>query len=178
MEYVLDEYIIANILSFLDQKSLKKYDNAITSKKLRKLYLVALEKSSLKIRISSWTILRNIKKVSNICHYLYAKFYEYNVKKLIICGCRSKFRKDTFVLENDYISMLHIDIFSTVTLTSLRAKNLKTIFIVNLYDINKYVLKNLHYTCPQLKKITIIFPSEKLDKKIILINKNINIHVI
>ena len=96
MENILDEYMISNILCFLDEKSLKKYDTAITSKKLRKIYLSALEKTNFRIKISYWTILRNIKKVLYICHYLYSSFYVYDTKKLIIHGCRlfdkNKFR--------------------------------------------------------------------------------------
>ena len=170
IEIILNEYNLSNILSFLDKKTLVNYDTALLHKKSRNIFLKVIQFTKFNIEICKWTSIRNINFVKIICSSKYAKYFNCNVKKLIINHKNNNIFTDKFLIYNDYIEELHIDLNNHhVVLEELIAKNLKVLTLVYVRKINVKIFD----TCPNLEKIILIRCSSLVDE--INFSKNIKV---
>jgi len=178
MDLVLDSYTIANIFNFLELESICNYDNAVTSKFLRPLYLDAISKIRIyQIRSSKWTYLRNIKILNTNCKYYNLEYFpEYN-NKITICGYIFH-EKEIYNLKiiQHKIEYLHIGIpGNNINIAEIRGDKIKEIVFVYIINIEEDVLKNISETCPMLEKIKFIKCNIQIEK--LIPNDKIKIYI-
>lgn len=177
MERIFDPHILANIFNFFDILTMINYDNSITSKDLRPLFLITLQYvKSIIFHANKWTYLRNITILNFNCHYLNLEYYPFYNKKLIIYGGNNKTSKYAIKVINNNIEELLFCLYKNKNLyiDLIKGINIKKIIFINVFNIDKNVFINLSNLCKNLKKI--IFISSECDLaeiKYLVNNKNI-----
>ena len=87
MEDELNDDILSLIYSYLDKKSLKRYDIALTSKKLRKIFKNILPKVRYtSINVCEWTYKRGIRNMYEYSLFYNLKYVTDLCKTLVISG--------------------------------------------------------------------------------------------
>ena len=154
MEQTLYPDILNIIYTFLDKKSLIKYDTANTNKKNRHTMLYTLQKYyNYQMSTCTWTIIRGIKFIYQTCKIKYIKHISPICKYLTIHG------QGEINVYNDIIESLYIDMYSnSYIIKDIVCKNLKklTIVFAKLGAINEDLLNYLENKCPKLEQITFI----------------------
>ena len=176
MEQTLYPDILNIIYTYLDKKSLIKYDTANTNKKNRHTMLYTFQNYyNYQMSTCTWTILRGIQFIYQICKIKYIKHISPVCKYLTIHG------QGEINVYNDIIESLYIDMYSnSYIIKDISCKNLKKITIVstNHYQINLDIFKNLHYNCPNIEKIILIIKGDNdIDINKLIKNKNVNIKI-
>lgn len=183
MEFILEEFLLVGIFSFLDEISLRTYDYALNEKEKRKIYLECLKKlRCLHLHINRWTHLRKI--TNNLQHVKYKNTkYILDCKKLIVytkIELYERTEKINLHINNDNIEYIHLDLYTNIinidNTLYIKSKNLKEILIVGRFINSINFLKNLIDNCPKLKKIFFIsYRNIELDNNIIEFKKNHNL---
>ena len=148
MESFLPSDIIVKILYYLGPKSMRKYDNAITNKELRPIYLDAIRNMQL-YRINYWTFLRRIQPIKGkgICDAYNTEYAHDTCTNLTVSRPTRFTDKDLIYIENHNIKYLHVDLG--------RAKLcLNYVCCENLTKMN--IFKDIQKKCPNLQNILLI----------------------
>jgi hypothetical protein len=173
MESLLYPELLNIIYTFLDKKSLIKYDTANTNKKNRVNMLYTFQNYyNYQIGTCMWTIIRGIKFISQTCKIKYIKYVSPVCKYLTIHG------KGEINVYNDNIESLYIDMhLNNYVIKDILCKNLKkmTIVLANNNQINLEIFKYLHYKCPNIEKIILMMDESNINISELIKNKNINI---
>lgn len=161
MENIIPIDMISEILSFLELKDIINYDSALTSHKLRAIFLNVIK--NIKIyKICKWAFIRNVKIKNGICCYKNIKYIPNMCENITICKsygcicCKYKFGTSYVNIKNDNIKYLHIDLCrnKNIIFESLMASNLEKLTIVYVDKIN--IFTNLLKNCPKLDTLIII----------------------
>ena len=186
LEYVLPIDILIIILSLLDEISLRNYDTAICNKEYRSIFLESLKLLKYS-HANKWSFTRNIKNNSQICDFRCVKYVSDICVKLIINKEEDRFfsfsapRNYNIDIVNHNIKYLHIDLGlrdkNTYILSSIEGNNIFEIVLCYVNYINIDLLKNLSKTCPNLKKVKIIFCDNINIQHLVDIFTNFNIEL-
>ena len=174
MESILCPDMLNIIYTFLDKKSLAKYDSANLNKKNREIMLYTFQNYyNYNFDTCSWTILRGIKFISQICKVKYINYVSSVCKKLILHG------KGDINIINDNIEKLYIDMYLNKRIENIICKKLKnlTIILDGNVQFNSHIFEFLEYNCPKLENLFLVRCNISADISNLIKNKNKNIKV-
>ena len=152
MEQTLYPDILNIIYTFLDKKSLIKYDTANTNKKNRDVMMYTFKNfCNYRINTCRWTIKREFKFQTEITTVKYLQYVSDCCTNLMIHG------NGIIKIINDNIEKLFIDMYDNkFSLQKINCKKVKIITIIYATYIDSIVISDLYKYCPELKMLRFV----------------------
>ena len=183
--------ILYIIITFLDKDGVKNLDSSfLVSKILSPEIIYVLTNHIFKFRVCKWTHFRKIKSIQQNCFYTDIKMVSEACKNHTISGNYLLKKKVSISdsdcvyidIDNDNITILHIDLFQIINtqLRLIKGLNIKKITLVCVGNINYDVFLDIVDRCPKLAYIVLIKSCEIFDEiflKSLVANDNVKLAV-
>ena len=164
MEFVITEYNLVNIFSFLDKKSLCMYDSALLEKKKRDIFLDCLKKLRYNhYNVCKWTYNKQISNISQYVYYLNIQYLLPDCKNAIVYTKNRQYKhylEYELNINNNSLENIYIDFcMKNLNIKNILCPNLLELTILNAYveyieDMN--FLYDILQNCPKIKIIKIV----------------------
>ena len=175
MEFLIVEYNLVNIFSFLDKKSLCMYDSALLEKEKRDIFLECLKKLKYNhYKVCKWTYFKEISNKEQYVYYVNIKYILPECKNVIIYTKNKEYKYDLeydMNIDNNFLEYIYIDYclkflgFINISALNLIQLTISNVCVKKINYVN--FLYNIIQKCPKITTIKFVYCQFLFDKNIL-----------